>query len=211
MSDSADCPYVSRGGIKLAAALRAFNVEPTGLVCADLGASVGGFTDCLLQHGARQVYAVDTAYGQFAWKLRQDRRVTLLERANVLHFEPTALEGFDGCGLVVVDLGWTPQRLAVPTAMKWLTGPTRQRGGRIITLIKPHYEAQPTAVRGRSGQRRGVLDAASARQVCDDVLARLPDLGVRVEAVIESPIRGGGGRGRAGNREWLALLVPAGA
>jgi 23S rRNA (cytidine1920-2'-O)/16S rRNA (cytidine1409-2'-O)-methyltransferase len=201
--DAAECPYVSRGGLKLAAALAAFGVDPAGLMCADLGASVGGFTDCLLRHGARHVHAVDTAYGQFAWKLRQDARVTLLERTNVLHFEPTEIAGFDGCKLVVVDLGWTPQRLAVATALRWLTGPAQRRAGRIITLVKPHYEAQPAAV---GSARRGVLDDAAAQQVCDDVLARLPAMGVRVAGVIESPIRGGGRRGRTGNREWLALL-----
>ncbi len=201
--DAAQCPYVSRGGLKLAAALEAFGVAPTGMVCADLGASVGGFTDCLFQHGARHVYAIDTAYGQFAWKLRQDARVTLLERTNVLHFEPTTLERFDGCDLVVVDLGWTPQRLAVAAALRWLTGTTRRREGRIITLIKPHYETQQTAI---GGARRGVLDDTQAQQVCDDVLAQMPELGICVAGVIESPIRGGGKRGRAGNREWLALL-----
>ncbi len=212
MMVEADCPYVSRGGLKLAAALEAFGalgVDVRGAVCADLGCSVGGFTDCLLRAGAGHVYAIDTAYGQFAWTLRTDARVTLIERTNALHFEPFTLAGFDGCDLVVLDLGWTPQRLAVPTALRWLVRGDRPTGGRIISLIKPHYEAQEQAIRGRQGSRRGVLDDEQARVICERVLAEMPSLGVQVRGVIESPVRGGGKRGAAGNREWLALLEPA--
>jgi 23S rRNA (cytidine1920-2'-O)/16S rRNA (cytidine1409-2'-O)-methyltransferase len=181
-----DRQYVSRGGEKLAAALDAFGIHPAGLVCADLGASTGGFTDCLLQRGAARVYAVDTAYGQLAWKLRRDDRVTVMERTNALHVQPPPPEGVD---LVVVDLGWTKQDKAVPAALRWL-----KRDGKIITLIKPHYE---------SG--RHTLDDTEAEAIAGRVLADMPALGVRVIGQVVSPLRGGKG----GNAEYLALLTRA--
>ncbi|NJO55814.1 MAG: hypothetical protein HC834_05040 [Rhodospirillales bacterium] len=157
------CPYVSRGGLKLAAALEAIPLSVQGLTCADLGCSTGGFTDCLLQQGAARVYSVDTAYGQFAWKLRQDKRVTLLERTNALHMNPwkperrcKGLADFAGVDWVVIDLGWTKQKLAIPAAVRWLrqddagdavANPSRG----IITLIKPQYEAPPGMVHGKAG------------------------------------------------------------
>jgi len=190
---SPDCPYVSRGGVKLAAALEAFGIDVTGLVCADLGCSTGGFVDCLLQGGAARVYAVDTAYGQLAWSLRNDQRVIVYERTNALHAQPG-----EPCDLVTVDLGWTRQDKAIPAAMRWL-----KPGGqsRIITLIKPHYE-QPRPA-GKRGRGRGkALDDAIAAQVARRVLAAMPTWGVQVLGHIPSPIRGGKG----GNLEYLALL-----
>lgn len=192
-------PYVSRGGLKLAAALDAFELSVQGRICADLGCHVGGFTDCLLQRGAARVHAVDTAYGTFAWKLRTDPRVVVLERTNAMHFDPASLPAFDGCDLVVLDLGWTRQRHAVPAALRWLA-PTRP--GRIVSLVKPHYESAP-------GQLdRGVLAPERAAAVAAEVAAHLPRLGVRVLAQVPSPIRGGAGRGRRGNLEYLMLLAP---
>jgi 23S rRNA (cytidine1920-2'-O)/16S rRNA (cytidine1409-2'-O)-methyltransferase len=189
-------PYVSRGGLKLAHALSAFSFSPAGLRCADLGCSTGGFTDCLLQAGAAHVYAVDTAYGQLAWKLRQDPRVTVVERANALHVPPPE----EPVDLVVADLGWTPQRLLIPAALRWLTP-----AGRIISLIKPHYELRdqsPTAL-----PRGGILDEARAQQIVDDVIASLPPLGVRTLQLTRSPILGGQHKGKgSGNAEWLVLL-----
>ena len=114
MSDSPDSPFVSRAGLKLEHALQEFNFDVTDMSCADLGCNVGGFTDCLLQRGASNVFAVDTGYGTLAWKLRSDERVTTLERSNALHLEPPEL-----VDLVVIDLGWTPQKLALPAGMKW--------------------------------------------------------------------------------------------
>ncbi|MFW6061039.1 MAG: SAM-dependent methyltransferase [Phycisphaeraceae bacterium] len=198
MSESNN-PYVSRGGLKLAAALDAFAIEPAGFMCADLGCSTGGFTDCLLQRGAAHVYAVDTAYGELAWKLRQDARVTVLERTNALHFDPWAqLEGFAGCDLVTVDLGWTRQQRAVPAALRWLK--RDDPAAHLITLIKPHYESQGKALRGG---RRGVLDAQEADEVWHRVIATLPDCGAEAVDWIASPVRGGR---RGGNIEYLALL-----
>lgn len=188
----ASVKYVSRGGFKLAAALAWLEAKGWSAgdgVAADLGCSVGGFTDCLLQHGAARVHAVDTAYGQLAWSLRQDERVIVHERSNALHLAPPEI-----CKVVVVDLGWTKQDRAVPTALQWL-GPPEQRldDARVISLIKPHYE---------SGEHQ--LDDAEALRITHEVADTLPRLGVTVDALIESPIRGGKG----GNPEWLAILRP---
>ena len=177
--------------MKLHEALAVFGFDPAGLTCVDLGCSTGGFTDCLLQHGAEHVYAVDTAYGELAWKLRQDDRVTVSERSNALHIKPLGR-----CDLVTVDLGWTPQRLAIPAADRWLAeGPD----ARIITLIKPHYEASADAM-GRG--RKGKLDDAKAQQIAEKIIEDLAAIGFKATSYIPSPIRGGKG----GNLEYLALL-----
>ncbi len=178
--------FVSRGGIKLAAALDAFAITVAGSCCADLGCNVGGFTDCLLQRGAAKVFAVDTGYGQLAWKLRNDPRVVVRERCNALHLEPP--EPSDLCDLVVVDLGWTKQKLALPAALRWLK-PT----GVIVSLIKPHYEAQLP----------GVLDEVMAQEICQRVLGELPALGLKALGCVVSPIRGGASRKLQGNVEFL--------
>lgn len=192
-------PYVSKGGLKLAHALREFGVDPAGLVCADLGCSTGGFTDCLLQHGAAKVYAVDTAYGELAWKLRKDPRVVVMERQNALH-APTPPDG-EKAALVTLDVSWTPTRLVIPAALKWLT--PGAGSGRIIALVKPHYEAKGLGV---ALPRGGVLDDAEAERIAETVIAGLPDAGVRVLASTRSPVRGG--TKQAGNLEWLTLLQP---
>ncbi len=193
-------PYVSRGGLKLRHALETFGIDPTGLRCADLGASTGGFTDCLLQAGAASVYSVDTAYGEFAWKLRTDSRVRVIERTNALHAELPDDLG-DGVDLVVIDLGWTRQERAIPAALRWLSA-----SGRIISLIKPHYETPRTRV--RRGQKVEPLDEAEAGRVANAVVERLPALGVRSLGMVESPIKGGkASKGTAkGNTEYLVLL-----
>lgn len=186
-------PYVSKGGLKLAHALKEFGVDPSGLVCADLGCSTGGFTDCLLQHGAARVYAVDTAYGELAWKLRKDPRVVVMERQNALHAAPP-----ERVPLVTLDVSWTPTRLVVPAALKWLAP-----GGRIIALVKPHYEAKGMGV---ALPRGGVLEDAEAERIANAVIAGLPEVGVRVVGSTRSPVRGG--TKQAGNLEWLVLLEP---
>ncbi len=181
--------YVSRGGLKLAAALDAFGVDPAGQRCADFGANVGGFTDCLLRRGAAKVYAVDTGYGDLAWTLRNDPRVVVLERTNVLHAPCPA-----PADLVVIDLAWTPQVRGVPAAAGWL-GP----GGRIVSLLKPLYELS------KLGRKRGRkrLDPGESRVVCREVCMRLADAGFVPRAVMPSPVRGKGG-----NEEFLLLLEP---
>lgn len=183
--------FVGRGGVKLRHALDVFGIDVRGLVCADLGCSTGGFTDCLLQAGAARVYAVDTAYGELAWTLRNDPRVVVMERTNALHAVPP-----EAVDLVTLDLSWTPQRLAIPAALRWL-----RPGGRIVTLVKPHYEHKD---RGGTLPRGGVLDEATARAVLDDTLAAFPNLGIRTAGVTMSPIHGGTGRG---NAEYLVLGV----
>ena len=185
--------FVSRGGLKLAHALDVFGVSPAGLVCADLGCNVGGFTDCLLRRNAAKVYAVDTGYGALAWTLRNDLRVVVMERTNALHAPSPEV-----VALVVIDLGWTPQRHALPAALRWLAP-----GGRIITLIKPHYEVLDDEKRLL---QQGVLEDLESQRIAERVLAALPSLGVRVLNQTRSPIRGGAGKGRAGNEEWLALV-----
>ncbi|GJM18340.1 MAG: hypothetical protein DHS20C14_05530 [Phycisphaeraceae bacterium] len=194
----AEPSFVSRGGLKLAHALDAFGLDVTGMTGADLGCSTGGFTDCLLQHGAARVFAIDTAYGQLAWKLRSDERVTVMERSNALHTE--APQRVD---LVVIDLGWTKQERAIPAALRWVGA-----GGRIITLVKPHYEADKSLL-----GEGGVMDPGDAERVSESVRDALPELGVRVLGWTKSPVLGGAAGKRrkrgAGNPEWLALLAPS--
>ncbi len=186
--------FVSRGGLKLAAALEAFALNVAGRVCVDLGCNVGGFTDCLLQRGAAKVYAVDTGYGELAWKLRNDARVVVIERTNAMHLPPEVVPA-KGVDLVVIDLGWTPQRHAIPAALRW--GPRK-----IITLIKPHYEATADQKRGK----RGIMDDDEAQRIAHRVIDDLPALGVKAISHIRSPILGGKGKGKRGNVEYLALL-----
>lgn len=192
--------FAGRGGLKLAHALTEFGITPAGLTCADLGANVGGFTDCLLQAGAARVYAVDTGYGTLAWKLRTDPRVVVMERTNALHAQPP-----EPVDLVAIDLGWTPQKFAIPAALKWLKpGPT----SRIITLIKPHYEL--SREEGAELLKDGVLDEADAQRIAARTAESLPALGVTVLGLTRSPITGGAGKGnKRGNAEWLALVAPA--
>jgi len=189
--------FVGRGGLKLQHAIAEFKIDPAGLTCADLGANVGGFTDCLLQAGAARVYTVDTGYGTLAWKLRTDARVVVMERTNALHAEPP-----EPVDLVVIDLGWTPQKFAIPAALKWLKpGPS----ARIISLIKPHYEL--SREEGVTHLKGGVLDEADAERITHRTVESLPALGVTVLGLTRSPITGGVTKGnKRGNTEWLALL-----
>lgn len=194
--------YVGRGGLKLRHALRAFKLDVAGLTCADFGCNIGGFTDCLLREGATRVYAIDTGYGALDYRLRTDARVVVMERTNALHAEPP--DG--GVDLVVVDLAWTPQRLAVPAALRWMLG---DGAGRIVTLIKPHYEAEKLGL----GEllRDGVLEESDAERVVERVRDEMPGLGATVAGITKSPIVGGakkGGSAARGNAEWLALLIP---
>ena len=195
--------FVSRGGHKLRHALDTFSLDPAGLRAADLGCSVGGFTDCLLQAGAASVIAVDTAYGQLAWTLRQDPRVEVRERTNALHAEPPT----EGVDLVVIDLGWTPQRLVIPVALRWV-----RPGGRIITLIKPHYEATDEE---KSQMTKGVLPDELAESIAMRTADELSDLEaaphtrLHTSGVVRSPLRGSPKKGKpegVGNLEWLALV-----
>ncbi len=181
--------YVSRAGTKLAHALDAFQIDVAGLECADFGCNAGGFTDCLLKKGATKVIAVDTGYGMLDWKLRNDPRVDVRERTNVL-YAPVPPEGVD---LVVLDMAWTRQRHSIPAAIRWL-----RPNGCIVALIKPHYESQGDQ---RKALVRGCLPAHIAADVVARVLTEMPELGVQVIADCPSPLEGGGG-----NSEHLVHL-----
>ena len=192
--------FVSRAGAKLLHALEAFAIDVAGMRCADFGCNVGGFTDCMLQRGAAHVTAIDTGYGALAWKLRQDPRVEVRERTNALHADPPP----GGVDLVVVDLAWTPQRLAVPAALRWLAP-----GGRIVTLVKPHYELQEDE---KPWLDRGFLPHERVPGVVARVEAAMPSLGARVTGSAQSPLVGGKTSRKAGvpgNVEWLVVLEKA--
>lgn len=176
--------FVGRGGRKLHGALEAFDLDVRGMICADFGANVGGFADCLLKRGAARVYAVDTGYGVLAWTLRNDERVVVMERTNALYCSPPG-----PVDLVVCDVAWTPQKLIVPAAIAW-AGPA----GQVVSLMKPHYEA--TKLRGR--KPAGRLDDAEAKSLCLEVCERLAGAGCTVRAVAPSDLRGKGG-----NREFF--------
>ena len=189
--------FVSRAGVKLAHALDAFKLDPAGFRCADFGCNIGGFTDCLLQRGAGHVIAIDTGYGVLDWKLRNDERVEVRERTNVLHAELPE----KAVDLLVSDVGWTPQARVVPAALPWLVA-----GGRILTLVQPHYEqsARPHTQGGSAGH----LDDASARAVLKEVVDAMPEFGARVIDEVDSPLRGAKSsrRKQGGNIEFLLLL-----
>ncbi len=180
--------------MKLAAALDAVGLSVAGMVCADLGCNVGGFTDCLLRRGAARVVAVDTGYGALAWKLRTDERVVVMERTNALHVEPT-----EPVDLVVIDVAWTPQRLILPAARRWL-----KPEGQVLTLLKPHYEAA-AADRGRrkGGRKKHVLTPEEAKGQCLATCTELAGLGWRILAVVTSPVLGG-----HGNTEFVLWAEP---
>lgn len=188
----ADHGYVSRGAVKLEKGLDAFGIDPTGLVCLDIGASTGGFTDLLLQRGARKVYAIDVGYGQLAWKLRQDERVVVLERENVRHLDPAKVP--EACGLAVIDVSFISLTLVLPKVAELLGPP----GGKpIIALIKPQFEAGKDQV-GKGGV---VRDEAIRQQTIDKVCGWAREHGFSAGEVVESPIQG-----PAGNVEYLVLL-----
>lgn len=195
-------PFVSRGGLKLDHAFTVFGpqhgLSADGRTCADMGCSTGGFTDCLLRRGAARVYSIDTGYGVLDYRLRIDERVTVLERTNALHADPP--EGAERPMLVVIDMSWTLQSKALPAALRWLAD---SDDARIVTLIKPHYEAKPLGMDQRL--ERGVLPDVDAERVMERVAEALPGLGVRVLGVTKSPIAGGKKKTR-GNLEFLALL-----
>jgi 23S rRNA (cytidine1920-2'-O)/16S rRNA (cytidine1409-2'-O)-methyltransferase len=177
--------FVSRGGEKLAAALERFPVSVVGQVVADIGASTGGFTDCLLQHGAAKVYAIDVGYGQLAWELRQDARVVVMERVNARYLA-TLPEPVD---VIVSDVSFISLRIIYATAIHWL-----KPGGTVISLIKPQFEAG----RERVGKGGVVRDPAVHRQVLETVTADMTALGLVLRGLMVSPLRG-----PAGNVEFL--------
>ncbi len=182
----ADDQFVSRGGTKLQAAIDNWNLDIGGLTTLDVGSSTGGFVDCLLKNGASKVYSVDTSYGELAWVLRNDPRVVVMERTNILHLESLP----EKVDLITIDAGWTKLGLVLPVIQKFL-----KPNGQIIALLKPHYEAEKTQL------EKGVLKTEFLEGVKEKVLTQIKDLGFNVEKVIDSPIKGG-----AGNTEFLILI-----
>jgi 23S rRNA (cytidine1920-2'-O)/16S rRNA (cytidine1409-2'-O)-methyltransferase len=191
--DTPDHPYVSRGGVKMAGALDHFHLDPSGLSCLDVGASTGGFTDCLLRRGAEKVCAVDVGYGQLHWSLRQDSRVTVVERVNVRYLREDVAPGpFD---LIVADVSFISLRLIVPRLATRLAP-----SGKLLVLVKPQFEAGRNQV-GRGGV---VKDAKVREQTVRQVGAHMTEQGLKVIGSCPSPITG-----PAGNQEYFILAAPA--
>ncbi len=181
-------PYVSRGGIKLAAALDAFSVDPTDAICADVGASTGGFTDVLLQRGAKKVYAIDVGYGDLAWKLRTDSRVVVMERTNARHVQSLP----EPIALAVIDASFISLKRLLPAVKKWL-----QPSAAVVALIKPQFEAKRDDV-GAGGVIR---DAEIHQSVLTEILSWVETQSLAPVGLIASPITG-----PAGNKEFLVHL-----
>lgn len=179
--------FVSRGGEKLKAALDQFKIDAKEKVVLDVGSSTGGFVDCLLQYGATKVYALDTAYGELAWKLRNDPRVVVMERTNILHLESLP----EDVDLVTIDAGWTKLELVLPIVKKFL-----KENGLIIALLKPHYEG------GQKKLVKGVVPEDLVEEIKDQTVKKIQDSGIKIQETIDSPILGG-----AGNKEYLLCLT----
>ena len=191
---SGACPYVSRGGLKLEKALRDFGVDPTGYVCSDSGASTGGFTDCLLQQGAKKVFAIDVGYGQLDWKIRSDPRVVVMERTNVRYVTPEQLgEPLD---LSVVDVSFISLRIVLPVIKTFL----KEKAGQVLCLIKPQFEAGKEKV----GKKGVVRDPAVHKEVLDDFVALTKEIDFKILGLTFSPVKG-----PEGNIEFLAHLTLA--
>ena len=184
------CPYVSRGGWKLEKALRDFGVKPDGYVCSDSGASTGGFTDCLLQQGAKKVFAIDVGYGQLDWKIRSDERVVVMERTNIRYVTPEDLgEPLD---LSVIDVSFISLGIVLPT-IKTLLKPT----GQVLCLIKPQFEAG----REKVGKKGVVRDPETHKEVLDNFVALADSLDFTILGLTFSPVKG-----PEGNIEFLGHL-----
>lgn len=187
-------PYVSRAGGKLAAALDTFGVDPAGLITMDVGASTGGFTDCLLQRGAQRVYAVDVGYGQLDWRLRQDPRVVILDRRNIRYLDRSEIA--DSVAMAVIDVSFISLRTVLPSVMKFL-----DTSAVVIGLVKPQFEVG----RDRVGRGGIVRDEALRTEAIDQVRAVAETLGLEAIGKVDSPIVG-----QKGNREILVGWRAAG-
>ena len=187
----ATCPYVSRGGLKLEKALRDFGVDPTGFVCSDSGASTGGFTDCLLQQGAKKVFAIDVGYGQLDWKIRSDPRVVVMERTNVRYVTPEQLgEPLD---LSVIDVSFISLKIVLPVIKTFL-----KRSGQVLCLIKPQFEAGKDKV----GKKGVVRDPQTHKEVLDNFVTLANSLDFKILGLTFSPVKG-----PEGNIEFLGHLT----
>ncbi|AZO95643.1 TlyA family RNA methyltransferase [Halocella sp. SP3-1] len=184
-------PYVSRGGLKLEKALRVFEIDTLGKEAIDIGASTGGFTDCLLQNGVKQVYAIDVGYGQLAWELRQDDRVEVIERTNFRYLTPDQLK--IKVPLIVTDVSFISLRLIIPPAVQFL-----QEEGDIVALVKPQFEAGPDRV-GKNGV---VRDSKVHREVINELSSFFQGEGLALMDLNYSPITGASSK----NIEFLMHL-----
>ena len=188
---SGSCPYVSRGGLKLEKALRDFGVKPEGYVCSDSGASTGGFTDCLLQQGAKKVFAIDVGYGQLDWKIRSDPRVVVMERTNVRYVTPEQLgEPLD---LSVIDVSFISLMIVLPVIKTFLK-PT----GQVLCLIKPQFEAGKDKV----GKKGVVREPETHKEVLDGFVELANSLDFKILGLTFSPVKG-----PEGNIEFLGHLT----
>ncbi len=183
--------YVSRSGDKLAAALDTFHIDPRGTIGLDVGCSTGGFTDCLLQRGARRIYAIDVGYGQFAWRLRQDSRVVLLERTNIRYVDRAAVP--EPIDLAVIDVSFISLTLVLPAVVHLLNS-----AAVIVALVKPQFEVG----KGQVGRGGIVRDDAQREAVTEKVIHCATQLGFQLTGVLDSPVIG-----RKGNREILVGLT----
>jgi 23S rRNA (cytidine1920-2'-O)/16S rRNA (cytidine1409-2'-O)-methyltransferase len=186
------CPYVSRGGYKLKGGLDAFSFDPAGLICADIGASSGGFTDCLLQHGAQKVYAVDVAYGLLDWKLRQDKRVIVIERFNARKISSEQIP--EPIDLAVIDAAFISLTKLIPPLLPLF----RDKEVSLICLIKPQFEL-PRELIPRGGV---VINPEHHQQAIDKIVTFVEESGLHAQSVTQSPVRG-----PKGNIEFLLLIT----
>lgn len=184
-------PYVSRGGLKLEAALREFGIDVTNTTALDVGASTGGFTDCLLQHGATKVYAVDVGYGQMAWKIRQDPRVVVIERTNIREMAADLIS--EKIDVAVIDVSFISLEKVIPSVIPFV-----KAGGGIIALIKPQFEVG----KGQVGKGGIVRDEAARNTAVEKVRTAFQSAGFDVQGIIPSPITG-----QDGNVEYLIYAV----
>ncbi|MFA5524027.1 MAG: TlyA family RNA methyltransferase [Tissierellales bacterium] len=184
-------PYVSRGGLKLEKALNSFSLQIKDKVALDIGASTGGFTDCMLQNGVRKVYAIDVGYGQLDWKLRNDSRVKVMERTNIRHLDKNKLDEF--AGLVSIDVSFISLKLVLPKA-KELTSDDVD----IIALIKPQFEAG----RDKVGKKGVVRDIKVHKSVIKEIFEFCMSIGLNFSGLTYSPVKGA-----EGNREYLAHII----
>ena len=187
-------PFVSRGGLKLQKALDVFGIDPVGLVCVDCGASTGGFTDCLLQRGAKHVYAVDVGYGQLAWSLRSDERVTVMERTNARALSPDMFP--ETMDMAVMDMSFISLRLVLPAVRGIL-----KENAQVVCLVKPQFEAG----RDKVGKKGVVREPSVHREVLEGFITAAEELGFYLQGLDFSPVRG-----PEGNIEYLAWLSTAG-
>jgi 23S rRNA (cytidine1920-2'-O)/16S rRNA (cytidine1409-2'-O)-methyltransferase len=186
-----DHPYVSRGGVKLKGALDVFALDVRGLVGLDVGASTGGFTDCLLQEGAQKIYAVDVGYGQFAWSLRNDDRVVLFERTNIRFFSGVAIE--DKIDIVVIDTSFISLKLVIPAVLRLIGN-----GAIVLALLKPQFEAGY----GKVGKKGVIKDPEVHKKILDDIIEFFTESDLKVNGTCESPLLG-----PAGNKEFFLYAV----